>query len=157
TPCTDDLRSRKNKWTLAVSLYQQPDSNLPFLAAFPSLLGKYWSLLSPLDYTNTSPWVHWHWGLFYPDDCDQLWTDTYERYAASALSATSLGQIVMNCLPPLSSPELLNIWASAGLGLCWDLQESRFPSYRWLLCSRELKGSEIRQHGSFMKEPTFET
>lgn len=80
-------------------------------------------------------------------------TDAYERYAASALSATSLGRNVMSGLLPLSSPALFEHlgfgWAGTLLGFI-GVALSIVPVVL------VLKGPEIRQRSPFMKESTFD-
>jgi hypothetical protein len=80
-------------------------------------------------------------------------TDAYERYAASALSATSLGRNVMSGLLPLSSPALFEhlgfAWAGTLLGFI-GVALSIVPVVL------VLKGPEIRQRSPFMQESTFD-
>lgn len=80
-------------------------------------------------------------------------TDAYERYAASALSATSLGRNVMSGLLPLSSTALFEHlgagWAGSLLGFV-GLALSVVPVVL------VLKGPSIRRRSLFMKEATFD-
>jgi hypothetical protein len=80
-------------------------------------------------------------------------TDAYERYAASALSATSLGRNVMSVLLPLSSPALFHRlgfgWAGTLLGFI-GVALSIVPVVL------VLKGPEIRQRSPFIQESTYD-
>lgn len=80
-------------------------------------------------------------------------TDAYERYAASALSATSLGRNVMSGLLPLSSTALFEHlgsgWAGSLLGFV-GLALSIVPVVL------VLKGPSIRRRSLFMREATFD-
>lgn len=79
-------------------------------------------------------------------------TDSYEKYAASALSAASLGRNIFGAFLPLASPALYtNIgfqWASSLLGFI-ALVLTLAP---FILI---IKGEEIRRRSPFMKESTF--
>ncbi|KAJ5900804.1 major facilitator superfamily domain-containing protein [Penicillium subrubescens] len=80
-------------------------------------------------------------------------TDAYERYAASALSATSLGRNVMSVLLPLSSPALFHHlgfgWAGTLLGFI-GVALSTVPVVL------VLKEPEIRQRSPFIQASTFD-
>lgn len=80
-------------------------------------------------------------------------TDAYERYAASALSATSLGRNIMSGLLPLSSTALFTHlgfgWAGTLLGFI-GVALSVVPVVL------VLKGPEIRQRSAVMRESTFD-
>jgi MFS family permease len=78
--------------------------------------------------------------------------DSYEKYAASALAAASLGRNTFGAFLPLGSPQMYKTfnfhWASSFLGFI-GLILSFAPIY--LL----IKGPEIRQKSPFMKEASF--
>ncbi|OMP83499.1 putative MFS-type transporter [Diplodia seriata] len=79
--------------------------------------------------------------------------DAYEKYAASALSAASLGRNTFGAFLPLASQSLFNNlgfqWAGSLLGFV-GLALSVAPV---LLL---LKGEEIRRRSPFMREATFD-
>ncbi|KAF2086509.1 MFS general substrate transporter [Saccharata proteae CBS 121410] len=79
--------------------------------------------------------------------------DAYEKYAASALSAASLGRNLFGAFLPLASPALYtNLgfqWASSLLGFI-GVVVSLAPVY--LL----FRGPEIRRKSPFMREATFD-
>jgi MFS family permease len=80
-------------------------------------------------------------------------TDAYEKYAASALSAASLGRNLFGAFLPLASYQLFNTlgfgWAGSLLGFV-GLALSAVPVV--LL----FKGQEIRSRSPFMLDSTFE-
>jgi MFS family permease len=79
-------------------------------------------------------------------------TDSYEKYAASALSAASLGRNTFGAFLPLASPALYNNlgfqWASSLLGFIGLVLTLAPIVLFW-------KGEEIRRRSPFMKEATF--
>ncbi|KZF22902.1 MFS general substrate transporter [Xylona heveae TC161] len=79
--------------------------------------------------------------------------DAYEKYAASALSAASLGRNTFGAFLPLASPALYtNVgfqWGSSLLGFI-GLVLSLAPVLLFF------KGEEIRQRSPFMSEATFD-
>ncbi|PYI27943.1 MFS general substrate transporter [Aspergillus indologenus CBS 114.80] len=79
-------------------------------------------------------------------------TDAYEKYAASALSAASLGRNTFGAFLPLASYELFDTlgfgWAGSLLGFI-GLALSVVPVVLIL------KGPEIRRRSPFMRESTF--
>ncbi|KAL3480451.1 major facilitator superfamily domain-containing protein [Aspergillus californicus] len=80
-------------------------------------------------------------------------TDAYERYAASALSAASLGRNSFGAFLPLASPQLFSNlgfgWAGSLLGFI-GLALSVVPLVL------VLKGPAIRRSSPFMRESTWE-
>lgn len=80
-------------------------------------------------------------------------TDSYEKYAASALSAASLGRNVFGAFLPLATYQLFSRlgygWAASLLGFI-GLALSVVPV---VLLS---KGSEIRRRSPFMREAMFD-
>ncbi|OJJ84498.1 putative MFS multidrug transporter [Aspergillus glaucus CBS 516.65] len=79
-------------------------------------------------------------------------TDAYEKYAASALSAASLGRNSFGAFLPLASPQLFSNlgygWASTLLGFI-GIALSLVPVVL------VLKGPEIRRRSPFMREATW--
>lgn len=79
--------------------------------------------------------------------------DAYEKYAASALSATSLGRNIISASVPLSSTALFTHlgfgWAGTLLG-CIGVALSFVPVVL------VLKGPAIRRRSPFMRESTFD-
>ncbi|CAL3966404.1 unnamed protein product [Diplocarpon coronariae] len=79
-------------------------------------------------------------------------TDSYEKYAASALSAASLGRNAFGAFLPLASPALYT-----NLGFHWASSLLAFVALGLTLAPVILiwKGDEIRRRSPFMKESTF--
>lgn len=79
-------------------------------------------------------------------------TDSYEKYAASALSAASLGRNTFGAFLPLASPSLYSNlgfqWASSLLGFIGLALTFAPIILVW-------KGDEIRRRSPFMKESHF--
>lgn len=80
-------------------------------------------------------------------------TDAYERYAASALSATSLGRNIMSGLLPLSSTAL---FTNLGFGWAGTLLGFIGVALSVVPVVLVLKGPEIRQRSPVMRESTFD-
>jgi hypothetical protein len=57
--------------------------------------------------------------------------DGYEKYAASALSATLLGRNIISAFVPLSSTALFTHWGMAGPEHCWGLSGLLSRSFLW--------------------------
>ncbi|KAK2629328.1 hypothetical protein QTJ16_000148 [Diplocarpon rosae] len=79
-------------------------------------------------------------------------TDSYEKYAASALSAASLGRNAFGAFLPLASPALYT-----HLDFHWASSLLAFVALALTLAPVILiwKGDEIRRRSPFMKESTF--
>jgi hypothetical protein len=80
-------------------------------------------------------------------------TDAYERYAASALSATSLERNIMSGLLPLGSPAPFE---HLGFGWVGTLLEFIGVVLSIVPVVLVLKGPDIRQRSPFMQESTFD-
>lgn len=79
-------------------------------------------------------------------------TDSYEKYAASALSAASLGRNLFGAFLPLASPSLYT-----NLGFHWSSSILGFIALALTFAPIILvwKGDEIRRKSPFMKESHF--
>ncbi|CAD6506165.1 BgTH12-07095 [Blumeria graminis f. sp. triticale] len=79
-------------------------------------------------------------------------SDSYEKYAASALSAASLGRNAFGAFLPLASPAIY-----ARLGTQWGSSMLGFIALILTLAPviMILFGENIRKHSPFMKEATF--
>lgn len=80
-------------------------------------------------------------------------TDAYERYAASALSATSLSRNVTSGLLPLSS---IALFEHLGFGWAGSLLGFVGVALSIVPVILVLKGPEIRRRSLFMRESTFD-
>lgn len=80
-------------------------------------------------------------------------TDAYERYAASALSATSLSRNVTSGLLPLSS---IALFERLGFGWAGSLLGFVGVALSIVPVILVLKGPEIRRRSLFMRESTFD-
>lgn len=80
-------------------------------------------------------------------------TDSYEKYAASALSAASLGRNTFGAFLPLASPALYT-----NLGFQWASSLLGFVALVLTLAPVVLivKGETIRKRSPFMRESTFD-
>ncbi|PGH23494.1 hypothetical protein AJ80_02448 [Polytolypa hystricis UAMH7299] len=79
-------------------------------------------------------------------------TDAYEKYAASALSAASLGRNTFASFLPLAS---FAMFQNLGFGWAGSLLGFIALALSVVPCVLVLKGPEIRRRSPFMKESTF--
>lgn len=80
-------------------------------------------------------------------------TDSYEKYAASALSAASLGRNTFGALLPLASYSLFN---NLGFGWAGSLLGFIGAALSVVPIVLVLKGREIRARSPFMMDATFD-
>lgn len=79
--------------------------------------------------------------------------DAYEKYAASALSAASLGRKSFGAFLPLASYELFE---TLGYGWAWSLLRFVGVALSVVPVVLVLKGPEIRRRSPFMRESTYD-
>lgn len=80
-------------------------------------------------------------------------TDAYERYAASALSAASLGRNAFGAFLPLASPQL---FSNLGFGWAGTLLGFIGVALSVVPVVLVLKGPQIRERSTFMREAMWE-
>ncbi|KAJ5926407.1 hypothetical protein N7516_008180 [Penicillium verrucosum] len=80
-------------------------------------------------------------------------TDAYERYAASALSAASLGRNAFGAFLPLASPQL---FGNLGFGWAGTLLGFIGVALSIVPVVLVLKGPQIRERSTFMREAMWE-
>lgn len=117
-------------------------------------MGKCGRRVNPLDCFYIGDWLHRRGIYSIYMAVVNYFTDAYEKYAASALSAASLSRNAFGAFLPLASFQLFD---TLGYGWAGSLLGFVGVALSVVLVVLVLKGPDIRRRSPFMRESMFDS